>query len=112
VSIEKTMTVLLVHGEGDRATVNALQAHRNAIEISNFARANPGKPLPQHLVVEPDEPPDVTVLLTDPAHPGRRIEWPLANWQEVEAWKELAGFDGVKRHWQTGATVLLTPSQP
>jgi hypothetical protein len=101
------MTVLLVHGEGDRATVNALQRHRNAVEMSNFARVNPGKPLPAQLAREPDEPPDVVVVLTDPSNPARRIEWPVATWDEVEDWKQRAGFDADKRHWQHGATVKL-----
>lgn len=107
-TIEKVMTVLLVHGEGDRATVNALQQHRNNIEISNFARANTGKPLPPHLSAPPDEPPHVTVLLVD--EDGRRLEWPVKTWDEVEDWKALAGWDAEKRHWRHGATVTLALS--
>jgi hypothetical protein len=48
------------------------------------------------------------VILTDPSHPARRIEWPVATWDEVEEWKQRAGFDAEKRHWQHGATVTLT----
>jgi hypothetical protein len=102
------MTVLLVHGEGDRTTVNALQAHRNNIDISHFARSQPGKPVPQHLTAPPDEPPDVLVLLED--ENGRRLEWPVKTWDEVERWKELAGWDPDKRHWQHGARVTLALS--
>jgi hypothetical protein len=105
-SIEKAMTVLLVHGEGDRDTVNRLQAHRNAVEVSNFARANPGRPLPAHLTAPPDEPPNVLVLLVDAD--GRRLEWPVKSWDEVEAWKALAGWDPDKRHWRHGAIVKLS----
>jgi hypothetical protein len=100
------MTVLLVHGEGDRETVNRLQAHRNAVEVSNFARANPGQPLPKHLVAAPDEPPNVLVLLIDTD--GQRFECPARSWDEVEIWKQLAGWDADKRHWRHGATVKLT----
>jgi len=108
VTIEKVMTVLLVHGEGDRATVNALQRHRNNVELSNFARFNAGKPVPQHLSAEPDEPPDVVVLLVDAD--GRRVEWPVRTWDEVEQWQALAGWDPEKRHWRHGAAVTLALS--
>src|SRR6516164_6785984 len=87
VTIEKVMTVLLVHGEGDRATVNAL---------------------PPHLSAPPDEPPHVTVLLVD--EDGCRLEWPVKTWDEVEDWKALAGWDAEKRHWRHGATVTLALS--
>jgi hypothetical protein len=111
-SIEKTMTVLLVHGEGGRDYVNTLQRHRNAVELSAFARSNPGQPLPAHLTAEPDEPPDVMVVLVDPENPRRKVEWPVVTWDEVALWQQLAGWDPVKRHWQHGAQVTLTIAGP
>jgi hypothetical protein len=89
--IERTLQVVAIHGEGDRATVNALQLHRNKINGSQDI---------------PDEPPDVIVILRDPHH-NWRIEWPVETWQEVEKWKKLAGWDQTKRHWATGAVVKV-----
>ena len=112
-SIEKTMTVLLVHGEGGRDYLNSLQRHRNNVELRNFAKSHPGSPLPAHLTAEPDEPPDVVVVLVDdPQHPRRRVEWPVETWDEVALWQQLAGWDPDKRHWQHGAQVELTIAGP
>jgi len=108
VNIERAFTVLLIHGEGDRDHLNTLARHRKNIELSNYTRANPGQALPERLTAAPDEQPDVLVLLSDPQQPGgRAIEWPVRTWDEVEAWKALAGWDPAKRHWQFGATVKL-----
>jgi len=108
VTIEKEFFVLLVHGEGDRDHVNHLARHRRNFELSNFARLNPGQPLPARLTAEPDEHPDVTVLLQDPDLPsGRPTEWTVRTWDEIEAWKALIGWDPEKRHWRHGAKVKL-----
>jgi hypothetical protein len=90
--MEKELEVLCIHGEGDRATVNKLQTHRNKIA---------------HIDTVPDEQPDVVVVLRDEEH-RLRIELPLVSWDEVEDWKKLAGWDAKKRHWHAGARVKVT----
>jgi len=48
------------------------------------------------------------VLLVDAD--GRRVEWPVRTWDEVEQWQALAGWDPEKRHWRHGAAVTLALS--
>lgn len=88
---ELELTVIAIHGEGDRATVNALQAHRNRISGIDTI---------------PNEDPDILVVLRDATH-DFRIEWPVQTWEEVEEWKKLAGWDKEKRHWKHGAMVKV-----
>ena len=104
-TIEKEMIVVAVHGEGDRATVNALQKHRNAVTAATYAKAQ--LPIPPALLVEPDEPPEVMVVLHDPGHSSRRVQLPLDTWDEVEELKRLVGWDADKRHWQFGRNVKV-----
>lgn len=90
--IEMELTVIAIHGEGDRDTVNALQDHRN-----------------KQLAVNPtpaDESPDVMIVLRDIAH-DFRMEWPVKTWDEVDEWKAIAGWDQAKRHWKHGAKVKV-----
>lgn len=102
--IEKEFIVVAIHGEGDRSTVNSLQHHRNKEEALRLMRQ--GAEIPATLSDNPDEPPDMVVVLRDPHH-NFRIEWPVETWEEVEHWKKLAGWDADKRHWQHGATVKV-----
>lgn len=103
--IEHEYLVIAVHGEGDRACVNALQAHRNSVEAHRHQQY--GMDIPDSLTVEPNEPPDVIIILRDAVH-EMRIEHPVKTWQEVEQWKALIGFDDQKRHWKTGVKVKVT----
>jgi hypothetical protein len=103
--LEKEFVVVAIHGEGDRSIVNALQQHRNKEEAMRLMRQGVSD-LPEALTAEPDESPDVVVVLRDPHH-NFRLEWPVETWEEVEHWKELAGWDADKRHWQHGATVKV-----
>lgn len=102
-TIELELTVIAVHGEGDRDTVNALQAGRNGADAAYYLRN--GHPVPPELANPPDEPSDVVVVLRDDA--GTRLEKIVADWDEVEQWKTLAGYDADKRHWQNGAKVKV-----
>lgn len=88
--MKREFVVVAIHGEGDRATVNALQAHRNKVFSDTTI---------------PDEPPDVLVVLRDG---DNRMDLPLESWAEVEEWKTLAGYDAEKRHWKSGAIVKVT----
>lgn len=104
------LTIVCVHGEGDRQTVNDLK--KNAL-VSGLMSATPGKTLSiaDSEVTAPDEPPDVVVVLRDDVS-DVRVELPLSNWTDVESWKELAGYDSVKRHWSSGAKVKMTFTAP
>lgn len=102
--IEMELTVIAIHGEGDRDTVNALQDHRNDVEARQRAAFN--QIVPASLVMPADEPPDVMIVLRDAAH-DFRMEWPVKTWEEVEEWKAAAGWDQDKRHWKHGATVKV-----
>jgi hypothetical protein len=90
--IERELTVVAVHGEGDQSTVNALQQHRYRLDriIDKVA----------------DEPPDIIVVLRDDNHTVR-VDWVAQSWQEVEQWKELIGFDENTRHWKQGAKIKV-----
>lgn len=92
--MNKEFVVLAVHGEGDRDTINALQAHRNT-------QGHPAVSDP------PDEPADVVVILRDAVH-SFRIEWPVTDWNEIEEWKKLIGWDAEKRHWKVGGKVTVS----
>lgn len=89
--ITRDFVVVAIHGEGDRDTVNALQKHRLMTNGD---------------VSEPDEAPDVVVILRDPDY-SYRMEWPVDTWEEVEMWKDIAGWDKDKRHWKIGATIKV-----
>lgn len=102
--LEKLFKVVAVHGEGDRDHVNSLQDHRNKEEVERLSRF--GVQAPVHMVVPADEPPDVVIILRDEHHQFR-MEWPVETWEEVEAWKKLAGYDTDKRHWKQGAVVKV-----
>jgi hypothetical protein len=104
--MKQKFIVIAIHGEGDRATVNALQEHRNAVEVHRLQQASV-REIPAMLTRAPDEPPDVIVILRD-LHHDFRIEWPVRSWAEVERWKDLAGYDEKTRHWQHGATVEVS----
>lgn len=93
-------TVVCVHGEGDRATVN-----RRA-DRYNQALWRPGQPPP----APADEPPQVSLVLRDEygRHHPFRLEVPLDTWDEVEAAKAAIGWDAAKRHWKHGAKVRIT----
>ena len=96
--MKKEYTVVAIHGEGDRDFVNSLQQHRNNVF---------GQNTPDGLQAQPDEAPDVIVVLRDEQH-NHRIELMLQDWEQVDYWKQLAGYDVEKRHWKTGATVKVT----
>lgn len=103
--MKREFTVVAIHGEGDRDTVNALQAHRNKVDAELYQRA--GNPVPDALVDPPDMPPDIVIVLRDTEH-RTRLEWPVQNWKEVDEWKKLAGYDNEKRHWKHGAKVKVS----
>lgn len=102
--IEQEFIVVAVHGEGCRDTVNALQKHRNDLEVQRFAMV--GREAPEQFTADPDVSPDVTVVLRDDAH-HFRIEWPVETWDEVDEWKQLIGWDPDKRHWKQGGKVIV-----
>lgn len=104
--IEREMTVIAIHGEGDRA----------AIVLRSVSDAEA-----KELLASPDAldgrlqavAPEVTVVLADAE--GHRLELKLRSWGEVEVMKGLAGFDmspdrngKPKRHWQHGAKIKVT----
>lgn len=101
--IEQEYTVIAVHGEGDRDTVNSLQSHRDHVEKLRMIQN--GVQLEE--MEKPDEPPDILIVLRDDAH-DKRIEHPVFTWDEVEKWKEMIGWDQEKRHWKTGAKVKVS----
>lgn len=103
--ITRTLLVVAVHGEGDRDRVNADQAARNRVAAMDEARA--GRTPPPALTEPPDEPPSVLAVLRDEHHHDR-IELHMTSWEDVEAFKAVAGYDAEKRHWKHGATVVLT----
>ena len=105
VKVDLEFTVIAIHGEGDRATVNSLQKYRDGIEMVRQAQAGNDVPHPS----VPDEPPEVTILLRDDLHHSR-MEIPVRDWDTVEKWKKIAGWDADKRHWQHGAKVKVTVS--
>lgn len=105
--MEQEFTVVAVHGEGCRDTVNDLQKHRNNLEIQRFAQH--GREAPEQYTADPDEAPDVMIILRDDAH-HFRIEWPVETWDAVEEWKTLIGWDPDKRHWKHGSKVKVTIS--
>lgn len=109
-SFQAILTVVCVHGEGDRQTVNALK--KNAL-VSGLMSASPGKTLTiaDGEVVSPDEPPDIVVVLRDEAS-DTRVELPLVAWNDVEMWKTFAGYDIVRRRWSSGAKVKVTFETP
>jgi hypothetical protein len=100
------LKVVCVHGEGDRETVNMLA--RNA-GIAGMLAANPRTSVAQasDAIGAPDAPPDVIVVLRDDGH-QERIEHPVASWEEIEEWKQIAGWDPVKRYWGSGGKVKVT----
>lgn len=107
-TIEKEFTIIAIHGEGDQDAVNALQAHRNRLDGTVASAPHGGAHgVPEAQPDTPKEPPDVIVIMRDDSH-KHRIEWPVSTWEEVEEWKGIAGFDGDKRHWATGAIVKVT----
>jgi hypothetical protein len=103
--VEKEFEIIAIHGEGDQQTVNDLQAHRNMMDMHHY-KTN-GMAIPAHLESAPDEQPDIIIVLRDADHQFR-IEWPVETWEEVEQWKQIAGFDPTKRHWKHGAKVKVT----
>jgi hypothetical protein len=103
--IDMELSVAAIHGEGDRDTVNTLQKHRNDTERIRQAQA--GNKTPD--MPPSDEPPDVTIVLRGDSH-HLRMEIPVTDWDTVEQWKKLAGWDADKRHWQHGAKVKVTIS--
>jgi len=101
--VEQEFIVIAVHGEGDRDTVNTLQAHRDKMELQRLVQSG----VSVKDMEQPDEPPDVMIILRDEVH-DKRIEHPVHSWEEVEEWKEMIGWDQDKRHWKTGAKVKVT----
>lgn len=114
-SITQVLTVVCVHGEGDRATVNRLKKDRNLIFAQAAAQAR--QPIDPDLQKEPNEPADVTAVLRDDAH-NTRVELNMTDWDSVEAFKAIAGYDtsadakGLsKRHWIAGGKIRVTISE-
>jgi hypothetical protein len=107
-AITRTLTVIAVHGEGDRAKVNADKAALNRVAAMDEARA--GRTPGDHLTAPPDEPPQVLVVLRDDSH-HERVELHLTTWEEVDALKAIAGYDAEKRHWKSGAQIVVTYGQ-
>lgn len=99
--IEHEYTVIAVHGEGDRETVNNLQRHRNREDIMHLSMAGITK-----LEPDVDEPPEVIIVLRDEAH-NKRIDHPVETWAEVEWWKKTIGWDQSKRHWKLGTKIKV-----
>jgi hypothetical protein len=63
-----------VHGEGDRTKVNGLAKNARIAGLTSQGMS------PAQAVAaagEPDQPPDITVVIRDPAPGGIRIEWPV-----------------------------------
>jgi hypothetical protein len=103
--VEKEFEIIAIHGEGDRDKVNELQKHRNHMDALHYQ--SHGHDVPEHLNAEPDEQPDIIIVLRDVAHEFR-VEWPVKTWEEVEQWKQIAGYDPKKRHWKHGAKLRVT----
>ncbi len=104
-TIKRELIVVAVHGEGDRAKVNANRAALNRAQKIEFGRR--GLDAPKGLDDEPDEPGQVTVVLRDD-HSHDRIELHFNSWEEIEAWKKLSGWDAEKGHWIAGGKVKLS----
>jgi hypothetical protein len=103
--IGAVLEVLCVHGEGDRGTVNTLAKNARVTGLQAARGISAAQAVAE--AGEPDEPPDIIVLLRDPA--GKiRIEWPVATGQEAEAWKQLVGWDPALRFWKSGARLTVT----
>lgn len=104
-ALEMEMLVIVVHGEGDQATVNRLQDHRNSLEAMRLAKEGAAS-IPVRLTRAADEPPDIVIVMRDPAH-DYRLEWIPKTWIEVAEWKRLIGFDEDLRRWNHGAKVKV-----
>jgi len=103
--IEREFTVIAIHGEGDQATVNTLQKHRNTEELIRLQRSG-AENIPPHLSESPDEPPDIIIVMRD-IHGGNRMEIPVNTWDEVREWKKLAGWNQATRQWPAGAIIKV-----
>lgn len=103
--ITRKFNVAAIHGEANREKLNADKKALNQISKTEHARARVAAPA--HLDTEPDEQPQVLVVLRDDNHHDR-IELHLTTWEEVEEMKKLAGYDRNKHHWKTGGTVSIT----
>lgn len=108
-SVTKELTVVAVHGEGDR---EALLMSRLADVPPNLA------PIDREAIINRrrDElMPEVTVVLADPDR-RNHLEIHLDSWAEVDALKADIGFDTSphpasgepRRHWILGGRVRVT----
>ncbi len=106
-AITRVLTVLAIHGEGDREAYAAyhLKATHSEKELSELAAGNPEELVRRKQAIAPD----VLVICHDPAGDGnRRVELRLHSWPEVDELKRLTGWDPDKRHWRHGAQIKLT----
>lgn len=108
-AIVRKLTVIAVHGEGDR---EALLMSRLADVPPNLAAVDREAIINRR---RDELLPEVTVVLAD-ADRRDHFEIRLTDWAEVEALKEVVGFDtsphpvdgNPRRHWILGGTVRVT----
>lgn len=104
-AIQLNATVLSVHGEGDKETVNRYAAHEAWLKASNDGKLL--RPLPT-ISVDAGE---ILVLLRVQREDGRelRVELPLYTWEEIEAFKALPGvWDAERKQFLSGASVPVS----
>lgn len=112
-SLTRKMTVIAIHGEGNRQRLNSLQNDRN--RVAAIDRAKSGLPPDPSLHQEADEPPHVTAVLRD-EESHNRIELVMTTWEEVEEFKGLGTYDNSldprsgqpKNHWVQGVSLNVT----
>jgi len=103
-AIKLKLQVRSIHGEGERAVA------KKYARIDAWVKAGSKGPGPS--VDEVDPAPDVLVTCRverDGAGGEARLELPLTDWDEVEAFKALPGtWDSARKQWRTGAELTLT----
>ena len=105
-SIETVMTVIAVHGEGDRDKVNRLEHFNQRVQ-----RGVGGQPVPEDLIPVPDVAPEVMLVLLDPDDRYRRVQFKLDTWEQVEEAKKLVGWDQEKSQWVFGKQIKISISE-
>src|SRR5207244_10036121 len=89
----RELTVIAIPGEGDRtAAALATLSDSELRDTAKVARA------------KAEIKPDVVVVLRDDSS---TIELRLADWDEVDQLKAIAGYDTERRHWRHDASVKI-----
>lgn len=97
--------VIAVHGEGDR------KRHGDSVAYDTYAKESNGGRKATPLRTDLDPTAEVLAVLRVEREDSRemRLELPLHDWDEVEAFKEIPGvWDSEKGQFLSGATVSIT----